>query len=105
MNYELAKQLKDAGFIFKEIKTPSSDMQATLIATTGFSNSDLIVFKGEPVVYSLPTLEELIEACGRTNLVIKGAHLLEETGTIDSFYSLMSNPEQLARLWLELYKK
>jgi hypothetical protein len=56
MNYELAKQLKDAGFPIKQ--ATDADIKA--------SRADIW---REPIMggawYLVPTLEELIEACGR----------------------------------------
>ena len=55
MNYELAKQLKDAGFPFR----------TSLFAS--INDNTPLDFNGTP--YNVPTLSELIEACGKYVLV------------------------------------
>ncbi len=48
MDYKLAKQLKDAGFPFKNV----------------LANEPCIRFEGKIIPRKIPTLEELIDACG-----------------------------------------
>jgi hypothetical protein len=113
MTYELAKQLKDAGFPIK----------------VAFADIDLLPTKDGNSIYYRPTLSELIEACGEgifellrqsewhrsmsgniweaaigkikenTPLTIKGIE--------DSIVKVGgSTPEEsVANLWLELNKK
>ncbi len=110
MNYALARELKAAGLPFREIKTPSSDIQAALMATTGFSNEEFVVFKDEPKVYYIPTLSELIEACefGQNLFRLTWDSAEWECSTDKNFmwsYGRSSTPEEaVARLWLALNK-
>ena len=105
MNYELAKELKDAGFPLKYTKVI-------------YAIFDLIVYDGDEEVKKeggfadyaiMPTLSELIEACGGyfSSLNrgidywfangVKGVHGFNERG---------STPEEaIARLWLALQNK
>lgn len=99
MNYELAKQLKDAGF-------PQGEPNGF----PGILNPD-----GDKDVY-YPSLTELIEACGDSFYA-----LIWGRGTVEGiwFASSMTSPEfkietaskgdsaeeALAKLWLELNKK
>ncbi len=53
MNYELAKQLKDAGFSLNECELDGCSYIGGSLDEDGKN-------------YHYPTLEELIEACGRT---------------------------------------
>ncbi len=107
MNYKLAKQLKDAGF-------PQNKDNPTL-HTPGCNGWDkqpdgLVCTKeSRPCV---PTLEELIEACGDNTVVLhsysKRLHLDSEDGA----YALCNGKEgrgskpteAVARLWLALQK-
>lgn len=95
MTYELAKQLKDTGFIQKE-NTYCSDDRG----------------EGKLGVY-IPTLSELIEACGiqfcelekciPAQLCSWRAHGLNKNGEI---FKDGSTPEEaVANLWLELNKQ
>lgn len=106
MNYELAKQLKDAGF----------PQKGEGIFEGGEGTDEL------PDVYS-PTLEELIEACGDRLMSVHrtvparveksdhwGAEAYFETGPDDeprgSQLGLGQTPtEAVAKLWLALNKK
>jgi hypothetical protein len=100
MDYALAKQLRDAGFRFTKIDGADS------------GRSDVITFDELPSYhFALPTLEELIEACGDkfgslerdtdlgfekewhwTAIPIDGAGTFGPTPT-----------EAVARLWLALH--
>lgn len=86
MNYELAKELKEAGF-------PQMDIDENL--------------SGEPRPYR-PTLSELIEACGE--------EFYKLTKQVEGWYAMSMSalkeigpcptPEEaVARLWLALNKK
>lgn len=103
MNYELAKQLKDAGFPQREGRWICE-------------HNDVIILKGACESYYYPTLEELIEACGDEFHCL----ILTTTGGIDSnkkFWSAGYNDkvvdwqngvtpsEAVAKLWLALNKK
>jgi len=63
MTYELVKKLKEAGFKRKEgedgITVGEMEKQLVLEKNSG----DVVVIEGEPIY--CPTLEELIEACGK----------------------------------------
>lgn len=115
MNYELAKQLKEAGFPnIREIISKDIDVKMVNLEVIG-------QFEKENIIgYEMPTLSELIEACGECLSHIKrlpvggkeywwavsncghpehewGGNNLEEQG---------STPEEaVAKLWLELNKK
>lgn len=86
MTYELAKQLKDAGFPQKGMITP------------------------EDMAYS-PTLSELIEACGEKFEMLsrfngcKPEFQWEATGLLEGVEMGKSPEEAVAKLWLELTKK
>ncbi len=97
ITYELAKQLKDAGFPQKEI-TPSHVREAM-----DYEQDEVVTF---------PTLSELVEACGdrfhELHHCNKGndpkkwwaySYNLAETG--EGF----TPEEAVAKLWLELNKK
>lgn len=102
MNYELAKQLKDAGFPQKEL---TGMAHCNYKGTADHSHSEKCIC--EEVTF--PTLSELAEACG------EGFWSLHKTRSVngDRFYanSILesegcSSPEEaVARLYLELHKK
>lgn len=86
MDYELAKQLKDAAFT----QVYHYDDQGR---RTDFR---------EPEVVALPALSELIEACKPLILRVGGA----STASFGSFVATGTTPEEaVARLWLALNKK
>jgi hypothetical protein len=98
MLYELAKELKDAGFPQKEGKYATS-------------------WEPPDSAY-LPTLEELIEACGERFNVLRSVHnhqgnIIEWVASAESGFDrkaekLVVHPtptEAVARLWLALNKK
>lgn len=121
MTYELAKQLKDAGFPSPEEPTIGDYSSWTLQKTHGaaFSSNgqyELRLFPGTTYARELiyiPTLSELIEACGESidgiTKVWKGVRL-EGWGAVyvkmfDSFHSVIEGitPEEaVAKLWLAL---
>ena len=95
MNYELAKQLKDAGFP---------------------QESNIICYFRNPITgeegggcYAESTLSELIEACGNSGETIKlqinpDGYTTAKNLSGDEGYG--KNPEEaVANLWLELNKK
>lgn len=93
MDYELAKQLEDAGYDYPWVEKASFlDGQKT-------------------IYYYYPTLSELIEACGEVTLCgYKNSWEAYSTSAphIDSSYksSTGKTPEEaVARLWLALNKK
>lgn len=96
MNYELAKQLKDAGF-------PQGGDGKWIVSP------DKIVARREDRVY-VATLSELIKACGeRLNRIEQPDHgplFWEATGDKGKTLQQGSSPEEaVARLWLALQKK
>lgn len=103
MNYELAKQLKDAGF-------PQGDKTGKMFCTYKGNNdhhcSEDFCLKPE---ITIPTLEELIEACGTqldyidnqwTKWVVYGDST--EDKTVDIKFEGKTPTEAVAKLWLEL---
>lgn len=106
MDYELAKKLKEANFPNKNIyfieEIPDSYINDTLV-------------KGSPSRWeNLPTLEELIEACGggfeglvkSDNEWIAYSYDKVYGMSIISVFFLGKNPtEAVAKLWLELNKE
>jgi len=94
ITFELAKQLKDAGFPLKEATFSDEFLKCTS-------------FDGV-TVYVSPTLSELIEACGDKSVLVITIGtafttvLHGESGLICNG----STPEEaVAKLWLELNKK
>jgi hypothetical protein len=110
MNYDLAKELKDAGFY-----------QPDMVAVDGTRNlkglgkGEWQSQHGEPLTY-IPTLEELIEACGDTSFILgrtakRGPNNFSDWSAqaYDSktrtFADGATPTEAVARLWLALNKK
>jgi hypothetical protein len=100
MTYELAKELKDAGF-----------PQEKTIWTCDNEQSYPRFYYGEPDAQQVaePTLSELIEACGRKTTI----HLMvNPNGTASAWVTEMDIPtaagstldEAVARLWFALNK-
>lgn len=96
INYELAKQLKEAGFPQK-----TEGQFVMMIDKNGYEGKIQ-----RDVVYT-PSLSELIEACGD-----KFERLMRVTKTIWSVtdtrgfrYDYSTPEEAVAKLWLELNKK
>jgi hypothetical protein len=97
MTYELAKQLKDAGFPLK---------------TTNFEYKEMVTeaFKINDLWYLFPTLSELIEACGDGYFCLEGRGRWIAECPHSTLRTLIqgegSTPEEaVANLWLELNKK
>lgn len=95
MTYELAKELKDAGF-------PQGKISMELVRAFAY-------FKQEPAYY--PILEELIEACG-DNLFSVGRLRSGGWGAYSGMWgeekpyaSGLTSTEAVARLWLALNAK
>lgn len=95
MIYELAKQLKDAGF--PQGMRPDVYFIPQLIGDDG------------EFAY-LPTLSELIEACGRSLVFLRRVAALHErkdkwqSGNDIIFYEGSTPEEAVAKLWLALNK-
>jgi hypothetical protein len=110
MNYELAKQLKDAGF------PQNTDNQVLHpFFCTGWDKGNKCTKKDQCTV---PTLSELIEACGGEFLdlsTIEGKdyvweacgkyYCCDEHGEGRKFGEGKTPEEAVAKLWLELNKK
>lgn len=99
MNYELAKQLKDAGFPQKG--------NGLMLVRKGWETNKVVNY-GVGNSYA-PTLEELIEACGDklVSAYNNGKEWLlnEEAGSEVPQVSGSTLTEAVARLWLALNKK
>lgn len=100
MNYELAKQLKDAGF--------------PQISYIGSNDGERLTHHYES--YYIPTLSELIGACGDDLAIIKfNDPMIHRVGHIQAISypkrgvvlnAWTKTPEEsVARLWLKLNKK
>lgn len=86
MNYEIAKQLRDAGF--PNLDVPDLDKRSL----------------------RWPTLSQLIEACGygfrSLSLHSNGRWIAKSGANTGKFLKTSSSPEEaVAKLWLELKKK
>lgn len=98
ISYELAKELKEAGF-------PQKDLRCSYC----FEQNHESCTSCEDAVESVPTLSELIEACGiGFDNLVKAEHdwlcnVDEDTKTC--LTSGSSPEEAVARLWLELKKR
>lgn len=120
MNYELAKELKDAGYPLKKgtRETWSGDQSIFFL--------DGETIAGHKVHYIRPTLEELIEACGdKFGGVIRGGKQKSDGARFTAFEDAMevlqddsiadedevphgegaTPAEAVAKLWLTLNKK
>jgi hypothetical protein len=109
MNYELAKELKDAGF-------PQPNTNPNLTGKILFNPDKASTASW--IAYA-PTLSELIEACGdRLDDLSRmhhfdsekkwgaSAYSCEECGFTGTFITRGATPEEaVARLWLALNKK
>jgi len=108
MNYELAKQLKDAGykqknvgmFVYKNDKGHIGEIAGGRY----FNNEDI---KEEDVYYQ-PTLSELIEACGDGFYILRklSTGFVAEDAAYDKTLGQGKTPEEaVAKLWLKLDEK
>jgi hypothetical protein len=112
MDYELARQLKEAGF---PIKKANGAEEADFIAKNYGIVSMAVI---DSVLYKLPTLTELIEACGEGFFAIshwpegwtaEGGPIIGDgnknwTAQIQC-KNLPSAEEAVAKLWIALNKK
>ena len=111
MNYEIATQLKDAGFPqlgdYAFVKTDFVDKESTVevryvggIHPTSLYQIDIVVFS--------PTLEELIEACGDKFRRVFVTWLPSACWHAESYPEYVgrgsTSSEAVARLWLALNK-
>ena len=96
MNYELAKKLKDAGFLQL---TKGRFVEAPL-------HDGINVFlKQEDVFIYAPTLEELIEACGKDFFNVTFTGETYSASGMRIGVSGKTPSEAVANLWLKLNKK
>ena|SRR3990167_8837248 len=109
MNYELAKRLKEEGFPFKEIKVGYSLPPHWECFDFNPEGKEEL---GAQHFY-MPTLRELIEACGE---IFCGIHRLQIGGWIAFIYDIEDSTRQVeakgstpdeavANLWLILNQK
>jgi len=108
MTYELAKQLKNAGF--------KGNTEGMYISPEGFEICNCGVAQGESQGAEtndvpLPTLSELIEACGknlgsviRLNDDLWVCHPSWKIERVQGIITGSTPEEAVARLWLELNK-
>jgi hypothetical protein len=94
MNYELAKKLKDAGFVFKEWYLECHNGQSSELQ---WDNAE----------WEYPTLSELIEACGdRFELLErKGLNQWHCRPCYGECKNYSTPEEAVANLWLKLQNK
>lgn len=112
MDYELAKQLKDAGFPqdIGSIWITRDDSYAGILPKN-IKNGDIIQFEPKNDAVVKPTLSELIEACGDKFdcLIRRYDGVWISYGITGGDYNINTKgktPEKaVARLWLELNKK
>lgn len=116
MNYELAKELKDAGY--QQILSGDSHWITKIGDFVAFyridDNGD---YRGintskdavENDLCYLPTLSELIEMCGNKIVAIERARegwVVTDNNPVSGFHRNGSTPEEaVAHLWLALNKK
>ena len=109
MNYELALKLKEAGFSQKETNPFYPIGYGVIHSPTHYGD----ILMGQRIV--IPTLEELIEACGSAFEELNKidhtknprwsaiSYSCEECGLDDMNIGYGQNPEEaVANLWLEL---
>lgn len=125
LSYELCKELKEAGFpqlmsslqpfyeeVCGEVKVCYEGRQ---YQAYGDDFEDNYIENTEYCMYKIPSLSELIEACGKLFIALEAEHLiqctvwvakgyLEEDGRIID-YAGDTPEEAVAKLWLELNKK
>ena len=106
MKYETAKELKDAGF--------PQDGDGGIYVNSDGSNKLEVDPRDGRIGYYIPTLEELIEACGRGFQRLDRQNLVKNPDTFwalsskyddDKPYGTGTTPsEAVANLWLALNK-
>ena len=92
MDYELAKQLKEAGFPLIGIGEPSV-----------YQHREIIMI--DDMAYFSPTLEELIEACGNEIFKLTKHGNIWQTNFVDGMAGETAGrtpTEAVAQLWLKL---
>src|SRR5271155_3987006 len=114
--HELAKQLKDAGFPQKENRLVAFPMAVAIMGRNTFGVKEKFGRRANDEYLAVPTLSELIEACGEEFLTLSRqspgmiaewkAYALD--AVLDEAYlpSIGDTPEQaVTRLWLALNSK
>lgn len=106
MNYQLAKELKDAGFPQTGAETMNHELDVFLESDGSLCRAWNRLEKGARV----PHLEELIEACGNVISLMVGKDktvALNETNPMESTSrgEGATPTEAVARLWLSLHTK
>jgi len=115
MNYELAKELKEAGFPQKHGRYLEYWDEGGGVWNCG--DEPVSTYRLEELIYN-PTLEELIEACGDDFDELKAPHHRQQEGypEFDEWWAEATiktgictkgktRKEAVARLWLALNKK
>ena len=96
MNYELAKQLKDAGFPQRSIENCNDPYECC-------------IHVGDEDIATCPTLSELIEACGKGfSELHRFSDFWKAWGYKNGLLEIIEGqtPEEaVAKLWLELNEK
>ncbi len=114
MNYELAKQLKDAGF-----PQDLDKYNGIKSGREGFDEEGILhvfddgFWRGGDAIVSIPTLEELIEACitnGDFHLECfhdewQASVCLNAKGEWEEWHKGSSPLEAVANLWIALHEK
>ena len=106
MNYELAKQLQDAGF------PQSAPLEPYCLDCKNWKKERCLLEGHNTDYIKVPTLSELIEACGerfgslvQTNMRDKNWMAVWESEPLEEEYIYGQIPEEaVAKLWLELNK-
>lgn len=116
MNYELAKELKDAGFPQKKLEISGVYAGICKHGMYGFSEGRESCDCGEEETVHFPTLEELIEACGDgfdglmsqkrvSDSLGEWVAMKDRYKSLDECFFGKTPTEAVARLWLALNKK
>jgi hypothetical protein len=111
MNYELAKQLKEAGFPQDILHYQGKDVGLKIMSLDANSRS---LHRDNPLYF--PTLEELIDACGEAFRAVEYSSITKEWTGAANFYAVINgktflrresangstSTEAVARLWLAM---
>lgn len=108
ITYELAKQLKEAGFIQRQWiyaqhfhPTEKNSIGEHMI----YFWKDICDLKIQDSIY-IPEIDELIEACGDEFVYLSKEHDRWDAKSKTQIISKMASPEEaVAKLWLTLNKK
>lgn len=113
MDYQLAKELKDAGYWDYKYPFEVADSQIEAFALVGFEIKGTHKIDGK--YYLLPTLSELVEACGISEFEkLINDSIFTDVEILVKWYAQsfsgklgegVTPSEAVARLWLSLNKK